>query len=259
MSLMPTLFTAHGNPMNALGGTTFSRFLEGWAEDLPRPRAILCISAHWERHGLAVTMSLNPETIHDFYGFPKELYLITYSAKGEPEVGEEVIALLGSGGYIVDRNKSRGLDHGTWAPLRFLYPDADIPVLQLSLPVELPLPDLFTIGELLATLRDLGVLIIGSGNLVHNLSRVDYERRDARVLDWAHSFDADVKEWVLTRDHKKLGEPWMSSPVGRISHPTLEHYAPLLVAMGAGGSSPVTFPFEGFEHGSISMRSVRFG
>ncbi len=128
-------------------------------------------------------MSVNLETIHDFYGFPKELYLITYPAKGEPEVGEEVITLLGSGGYIVDRDMSRGLDHGTWVPLQFLYPDADIPVLQLSLPVELPLPDLFTIGGLLAPLRELGVLILGSGNLVHNLSRVDFEHRDARVLE----------------------------------------------------------------------------
>lgn len=259
MNPTPTLFTAHGNPMNALGGTTFSRFLEGWAADLPRPRAILCISAHWERHGLAVTMSLNPETIHDFYGFPDELYLITYPVKGAPVVGEKAISLLSLGGYSVDRDQFRGLDHGTWAPLRFLFPQGDIPVLQLSLPVELSLSELFTIGKLLSPLRELGVLIIGSGNLVHNLSRVGYEHRNAPVLEWAHRFDEDVKEWILTRDHQKLGEPWMSSPVGRISHPTLEHYAPLLVAMGAGGSSSVTFPFEGFEHGSISMRSVRFG
>ncbi|WP_324292170.1 class III extradiol ring-cleavage dioxygenase [uncultured Methanospirillum sp.] len=129
MTLMPTLFTAHRNPMNALGGTKFSEFLETWAEDLPRPRAILCISAHWERHGLAVTMSLNPGTIHDFYGFPEELYTITYPAPGAPDVGEEVITLLGSAGYFVDRDQTRGLDHGTWAPLRFFYPDAEIPVL----------------------------------------------------------------------------------------------------------------------------------
>jgi len=259
MTLMPVLFTAHGNPMNALGGTAFSRFLERWADDNPRPHAILCISAHWERHGLAVTMSENPETIHDFYGFPEELYEITYPVQGAPDVGEEVIALLGSAGFHADRDQTRGIDHGTWAPLRFLYPKADIPVLQLSLPVQTPLSELIRIGENLSPLRESGILIIGSGNLVHNLSRVDFEHRDAPAPEWAYKFDEGVKKWIMDRDRRLLGDPWSSSPTGKMSHPTLEHYAPLLVVCGAGGSSRISFPFEGFEHGSISMRSVRFG
>jgi len=259
MTQMPVLFTAHGNPMNALGGTIFSRFLEGWADDIPKPRAILCISAHWERHGLAVTMSEKPETIHDFYGFPEKLYTITYPVKGAPRIGEEVIALLGTAGFQVDQDQTRGLDHGTWAPLRFLYRDADIPVLQLSLPVQIPLTELITIGEKLSPLRQSGVLIIGSGNLVHNLSRVDFKHRDAMVPQWAYRFDEDVKQWILDRNYQLLGDPWKNSPAGIVSHPTLEHYAPILVVCGAGGTSPISFPFEGFEHGSISMRSVRFG
>jgi len=256
---MPVLFTAHGSPMNALGGIPFSRFLSRWAESFPRPRAILCISAHWERNGLAVTMSENPETIHDFYGFPEELYQIVYPAPGAPDVGEEVITLLSSAGYQISREENRGLDHGTWAPFRFMYPLADIPVLQISLPAQVPLLELITIGEQLIPLRQTGILIIGSGNLVHNLSRVDFGHREAPVAEWAIRFDEDVRDWILTGNRQALGNPYWSSQAGKISHPTLEHYAPLLVTCGAGGTSAISFPFEGFEHGSISMRSVRFG
>jgi 4,5-DOPA dioxygenase extradiol len=256
---MPTLFTAHGSPMNALGGTPFSTFLNEWAETIPKPRAVLCISAHWERHTLAVTTSALPETIHDFYGFPEALYKITYPAPGSPEIAEEVITQLESAGYVVDQDHHRGLDHGTWSPLRFFYPHADIPILQLSLPARVPLSDLFLIGKALIPIRESGILILGSGNLVHNLSTVNFELREAPVPGWAQDFDEEVKRWILTDKKNSLGNPWNSSPQGRISHPTLEHYAPLLIIYGAGGTSDISFPFEGFEHGTISMRCVQFG
>jgi len=180
--------------------------------------------------------------------FLKNSILSFIREKGAPEVGEEVIAYLGSAGFQVDCDQTRGLDHGTWVPLRFIYRDADIPVLQLSLPVQTPLSELITIGEKLSPLRQSDVLIIGSGNLVHNLSQLDFKHREARVPQWAHLFDEDVKQWILDRSFQLLGDPWRSSPAGIVSHPTLEHYAPLLVVCGAGGSSSISFPFEGFEH-----------
>lgn len=244
--------------MNALGGTQFSTFLTAWAGMIPRPRAILCISAHWESNSLMVTTSERPETIHDFYGFPRSLYQIRYPAPGSPDVAEEVINLLKSYGYLVDREQHRGLDHGTWSPLRFLYPDADIPVLQLSLPSHVPLSELLSIGAALIPLREAGILILGSGNLVHNLSTVDFDHQESLVPRWAQDFDGEVKQWILTNDTDSLGNPWKSNQ-GRISHPTLEHYAPVVLIAGAKKNSDVSFPFEGFELGIISMRCVQFG
>ena len=255
---MPVAFSAHGNPMNALGGTPFAEFLSTWGEELPAPRAILCVSAHWERPGLAVTSSAEPETIHDFYGFPEALYRLRYPAPGSPEAAERVRAVLGVAGLDCAAEPVRGLDHGAWSPLRHIYPAALVPVLELSLPLGAPLPSLLGAGRALTPLRDEGLLILGSGNLVHNLYTADLERRDLPVAQWAAEFDAWVKASLLAWDLDALAVPWDRGLAGRHAHPTLEHYAPLLVCCGAAGPRPaVSFPFEGFEHGTISMRCVR--
>lgn len=257
--LLPTLFTAHGNPMNALGGTQFSTFLSTWAASFSRPRAILCISAHYEREILTVTSIEKPDTIHDFYGFPDALYKIIYPVSGSPEVASEISVILKEAGFQINQ-EHRGIDHGVWTPLRFIYPDADIPVVQLSLPTRLSLDTYPKIGRTLAPLRSQGILIIGSGNLVHNLGQVSFNDRQAPVPIWAEKFDTTVKEWILAKDEKSLVSPWTSAPDGRISHPSLEHYAPILFVYGASDTTEqISFPFEGFEHGSLSMRCVRFG
>ncbi len=257
--LLPTLFTAHGSPMNALGGTLFSTFLANWAQNFPRPRAILCISAHYETDMLTLTSVQKPDTIYDFYGFPDALYRISYPAPGSPDIAIEIQENLTSGGFVVNIDTRRGIDHGVWSPLRFLYPEADIPIIQLSIARKMSTESYLEIGKILTPLRGQGILIIGSGNLVHNLAQVSFHDRDAPVPEWATHFDATVKKWILERDEKALTNPWTSSPEGRISHPSLEHYIPLLFVLGAGGGQgQISFPFEGFEHGSISMRSVRF-
>jgi 4,5-DOPA dioxygenase extradiol len=255
---MPVVFTAHGNPMNALGGTPFASFLGTWGESLPRPTAVLGVSAHWERPRLAVTASARPDTVHDFFGFPEDLYRLQYPAPGSPALAARAQELLTLSGLDCDIDPGRGLDHGAWSPLLHLFPRADVPVVQLSLPLGASLAFHLEIGRALKPLRQEGVLVLGSGNLVHNLHTADLRHRDRDVAVWARRFD----EWVAARlaawDLDALASPWFAGPDGRLAHPTLEHYAPLLVVCGAVGASPaVSFPFEGFEHGTLSMRCVQ--
>ncbi|MBI5014265.1 MAG: dioxygenase [Deltaproteobacteria bacterium] len=254
----PVVFTAHGNPMNALPGTPFAGFLRAWSASRPTPRSILCVSAHWERRGLAVTSTESPRTVHDFWGFPEELYRLDYRAPGSPALAARVRNLLSAAGLGADADPERGLDHGAWAPLRHLYPGAEVPVVQVSLPVGEPLSLLLEVGRALAPLREEEVLILGSGNLVHNLRTADLERREAPVPAWARSFDQWVRDRLETWDLAPLCDPWEASPDGSRAHPTLEHYAPLLVVCGASGACPsLRFPNETFEHGTVSMRCVQ--
>lgn len=255
---MPVVFTAHGNPMNALGGTPFASFLGVWGQSLPLPRAILCVSAHWERSRLAVTAGERPDTVHDFYGFPEDLYRLRYPAPGSLALAARVRELLVGSGLGCDLEPGRGLDHGAWSPLLHLFPAADVPVVQLSLPLGAFMASHLEIGNALAPLRMEGVLVLGSGNLVHNLHAADLRHRDRDVAAWASRFD----DWVAARlaawDLDALASPWFAGPDGRLAHPTLEHYAPLLVVCGAAPEpSTVSFPFEGFEHGTLSMRCVQ--
>lgn len=244
--------------MNALRDNAFTRFVSGLAGGLPAPRAILAVSAHWERSPLAVTAAPHPETVHDFWGFPEELYRLRYPAPGSPALAALVLELLGAAGFDTDVDGERGLDHGAWAPLLRLYPKADVPVVQLSLPTDLPLPRLLDVGRALAPLREEGVLILGSGNLVHNLRTVAFEDEQAPTAPWARDFDLWVADRLRSGDLDALAAPRERGPQGRLAHPTLEHYAPLLVTLGAAGAgAAVSFPFEGFEHGTISMRCVR--
>lgn len=258
---LPVLFTAHGNPMNALGGTPLADFLAGWARDFPRPRAILMVSAHWQTRGLAVTAAARPETIHDFFGFPPALFALRYPAPGDPALAEDVRARLSAAGFPSRLDAARGLDHGAWAPLLFLFPRADVPVVQLSLPLGVPLGRLVDIGRALGPLRDEGVLVAGSGNLTHNLGTADLRARDLPVAGWARAFDAWVQERLDAWDLASLAAFDERAPQARLAHPTSEHYEPLLAVCGAADAAPpprVTAAFEGFEHATLSLRCLRF-
>ncbi len=259
---MPVLFTAHGSPMNAVERNRFTEFLASWPRQFPRPEAILCVSAHWEAPGLAATTSLRPETIHDFWGFPKELYAIRYPAPGAPDLAAKVVGLLRGAGLSAREEGTRGLDHGTWSPLRRAFPAADVPVVQLSLVTEVPGAHHVKVGQALASLRDEGVLILGSGNLVHNLHAARLSDPSPDPEGWAETFDSWVRDRTLAWDLDALGAV-EKAPFGRESHPTAEHYWPLLVCAGAaagpsGARPAVTFPHEGFAARTISMRCIAF-
>lgn len=258
---LPVLFSAHGNPVNALGETPFSDCLARWGRSLPRPRALLVVSAHWQMRRLAVTAADQPDTIHDFYGFPPVLFTLDYPAPGDPGLAEEVRLRLLEAGFEATNDLQRGRDHGTWVPLRLLYPEADLPVLQLSLLFGAPPARHIEMGRVLAPLREEGVLIVGSGNVVHNTAAVDLRRRDLPVAPWAVEFDAWVKGRLDAWDLEALAAFPQRAPHAARAHLTSEHFEPLLVACGAadGETRPrVQHVFEGFEHGTLSMRCVQF-
>lgn len=255
---MPTLFVGHGSPMNAIEKNSYTDFLSGFSIELPKPRAILCISAHWETLGTKVLKANPPKTIHDFYGFPTELYQIQYPAAGAPEVANRIVDLTRDHQVIADTEW--GLDHGTWTVLKYLYPRADIPVLQLSLNRNLTLAQHLDLARELKPLRDEGVLIIGSGNITHNLRRVDW-RGDGAPMDWAVEFDEMIKKALTERNNTLLlGQESKLHSLWSVAHPSLEHYLPLLYAYGASDEKEqAKFVFEGIQLGSLSMRSVQFG
>lgn len=254
-SMMPALFIGHGSPLNAIEDSEFSRAWAEAARSLPKPKAVLCISAHWETAGTRVTAMEQPRTIHDFYGFPPELHEKHYPAPGSPELAKMTVETLGKS--LVALDSEWGLDHGAWAVLCQMYPKADVPVVQLSLDQSKPPAYHYELGRELRRLRKKGVLIIGSGNIVHNLREVVWEDR---AYDWALEFDARIKDLILSGDHKaiihypKLGR---SAP---LAVPTAEHYLPLLYVLGAQDKTDrVSFFADKVTLGSMSMRSVRIG
>ncbi len=254
---MPVLFIGHGSPMNALGGNAYAAHLAGMGRDLPRPQAIVAISAHWVTQGTQVLDSAQPKTIHDFYGFPPELYRMTYPAPGAQPLVPRIGGLLERFQPVL--TGEWGLDHGTWTVLRHMYPAADIPVLQVSLNAALALAAHLELGAALAPLRREGVLILASGNITHNLRETD-RGPDARPLGWAVEFDRLVARALLDRDLAALTDPArFGAELWRRAHPTLEHFVPLLYALGAGGADALVFPYEEMQLGSLSMRSVRIG
>ena len=258
MSRLPVLFTAHGNPMNALGATPFAAKLRAWGASWPRPSAILCVSAHREETPLSLTASEKPPTVHDFYGFPAELYALSYPAPGARAVAGRAAALLAAASLPARLDAEAGLDHGTWAPLLVALPAADVPVVQLSLPARSPLGTCAAMGRALAPLRDEGVLLLGSGNLVHNLREADLSAVDLPADPWAAAFD----EWVAARisagDVDALAS-LAGAPDARRAHPTPEHYAPVVACAAAAGGEAAAFPVTGFEHANLSLRCVRWG
>ena len=255
---MPAIFFGHGNPMNAL---QFNAYTDAWAEigrSIPKPTAILCISAHWYVTDVAVTAMNQPRTIHDFGGFPQELFNVQYPAPGSPELAERVNELLG--GNITLDSAHWGLDHGTWSVLCHVFPDADVPVVQLSINETEPAAFHYDLAKRLAPLRDEGVLVIGSGNLVHNLHTYAWGNASLGPLDWASRFEEKARELIVANEHEPLINYETLGRDAMLSAPTPDHYLPLLYILALKRSSDtVTFPVEGFDGGSISMLTVRLG
>jgi 4,5-DOPA dioxygenase extradiol len=258
MTRMPTIFFGHGNPMNAIQPNGWTESWHSLAGQFPRPEAILCVSAHWYLPGTMVTAQERPRTIHDFGGFPAELFEVSYPAHGDPELCTRIADLLSPLDVALDREW--GLDHGTWSVLRHLYPGADVPVVQLSIDETLPAEAHYGIGRKLAPLRDEGVLVMGSGNLVHNLHAYSWGRRPVDPFDWAVRFEEKACELMQAGDHHPLIDWEAMGRDAMLSAPTPDHYLPLLYVLGAGmDGDPVSFPTEGFDGGSVSMLSVRLG
>ena len=255
---LPSIFFGHGNPMNAL---STNRYTEAWrliGSQTPRPKAILSVSAHWFVPGTGVTVSTAPRTIHDFGGFPRELYQVQYPAPGDPDLARRVQQLLSP--QPVNLDNSWGLDHGTWSVLRHVYPDADIPVVQLSIDETRPPAFHFEIGERLATLREEGVLIVGSGNLVHNLHAYAWGRHMPDPYDWAVQFETEAKQMMVAGEYKPLIDYENLGPEALLSIPTPDHYLPLLYVIATRQQGEViTFPIEGVDGGSISMLTAQVG
>ncbi len=255
---LPSLFIGHGSPMNAIADNEFTEMLKKLGGELPKPEAVLCISAHWLTKGTWITHMKQPRTIHDFHGFPQPLFDIQYPSPGSPEIAELVSRLVEKPQVILD-DETWGLDHGTWSVLRHLYPKADIPVLQMSINIEQPSSYHFELGKKLRVLRENGILVLGSGNIVHNLRQIKWEA-DAEPFDWAEAFDQWAKEKLLERDFDSLVSKASLSPAGKLSIPTPEHYYPLLYVLGSSDDKDdLRFEFEEIQNGSISMRSLSFG
>jgi 4,5-DOPA dioxygenase extradiol len=255
---MPLLFLGHGSPMNAIEENVFVVGFRDIAKTLPAPKAILCISAHWETDGTFVTAMEKPKTIHDFGGFPEELYKVIYPAPGSPQLAGEIKALAQNDPIQLDH--SWGLDHGTWSVVKHLYPKADVPVVQLSLNVRFGPQQHYDLAKELSALRSRGILIIGSGNIVHNLGRVNFANPSAPPEDWASDFDEKVKAKIISRDHEALINYLDFGRSAQISVPTNDHYLPLLYTLGLQSEKEnSSFLYEGFQYGNISMRCVRIG
>ncbi|NTW48843.1 MAG: 4,5-DOPA dioxygenase extradiol [Chlorobiales bacterium] len=250
---MPALFVGHGSPMNAIEDNEFSR---AWAEAgkfLPKPKAILCISAHWQTNGTEVTAMDQPRTIHDFYGFPKPLFDVQYPAKGAPDLARLVQETVQKTEVKFDYDW--GLDHGAWSVLCRMFPNADVPVVQLSLDQTKDPAFHYELGTELKALRRKGVLIIGSGNIVHNLMEVVWQDE---AYDWAIEFDERVKQLILSGDHDRIIHYQKLGEIAQLSVPTVEHYLPLLYILGLQEKGDkISFFADKVTLGSMSMRSVR--
>jgi 4,5-DOPA dioxygenase extradiol len=258
MAILPAIFFGHGNPMN---GLLHNAYTEGWAtigDKIPRPQAVLCISAHWYVTSAAVTVNTAPRTIHDFGGFPRELYDVIYPAPGDPDLARRVKKLLAP--LSVELEENWGLDHGTWAVLRHVYPQADVPVVQLSIDENQPSSFHYEIGKRLVPLREERVLIVGSGNLVHNLRAYAWGKHTVQPYDWAVRFERNAKELLLAADDRPLVNYESLGRDALLSIPTPDHYLPLLYVLGTRiGGERLSFPVEGVDGGSISMLAVQIG
>ncbi len=260
---MPVLFLGHGSPMNIVMDNDFTRSLQRLAADLPRPEAILVVSAHWLTDGTGVGCMEKPRTIHDFYGFPRELYEITYEAPGAPSLARAVCDRVSHAAVSCDYDW--GLDHASYSVLRHMYPAADIPVFEMSLDYNFndwypkPVRYHYELARELEPLRREGVLIVGSGNLVHNLRLIDFAPA-VEPYAWAVEADAAIKDALVRRDHDALVEYAGSDEPASLAVPTLDHYLPMIYALALQGENEsLTFTHEGIDHGSVSMRCFRIG
>ncbi len=254
---MPAVFVGHGNPMNALEQNRYTHAWRRIGASMPQPKAVLCVSAHWYIHGTAVTAMDKPRTIHDFGGFPQELFEAQYPAPGSPQLVARVRDLLAPVDVRLDQ--TWGLDHGTWSVLAHAYPDANVPVVQLSLDASQPAQYHYDLGARLAPLRDEGVLIVGSGNVVHNLGRIQWAE-DARPYDWATRFNEKARAHLAAREHQPLIDYLALDADARLSVPTPEHYLPLLYIVATQAKDEtISLPVDGIELGSIGMLTVTVG
>lgn len=257
---MPALFLGHGSPMNALQDNRYTRTWQQLGEALPRPKAIVVVSAHWFTRGTGVTAMETPKTIHDFGGFPQALYDIHYPAPGSPELAERLVSLLAPVAVTLDK-EAWGFDHGSWGVLIKMYPKADIPMVQLSIDSTQPAAWHMEMGRKLAALRDEGIMLVASGNVVHNLRTARWQG-ESQPYPWAESFNQYVKDNLSWRGdiEKHPLVNYLSHEGGSLSNPTAEHFLPLLYVLGSwDGKEPISTPVEGIEMSSLSMLSVQVG
>jgi|SRR5271157_2804 len=255
---MPVLFVGHGNPMNAIVDSNYSRGWEEISANIPRPKGILCISAHWETEGTAITAMETPRTIHDFGGFPRELYEVQYPASGDPVLASRVQELLGNPDAIT-LDTEWGLDHGTWSVLRRMYPDANIPVIQLSLDISCAFAQHYENGKLLASLRDEGILVVGSGNIVHSFYYADFSNK-AAPQSWTGEFVKFIKDAITNVRHERIVDPYPLGKAAQYAINSAEHYKPLLyVAALQERGETVTFYNDAIDMAAFSMLCVKIG
>ncbi len=256
MARAPAVFLAHGSPMSALGGDEHAAALRRFGAEWPQLRAIVIVSAHWQRpEPVRVTSWSHMPLIYDFGGFAEELYRITYPAPGQPAVAARALELLGASGLRAEAESTRGLDHGAWVPLLLAWPEADIPVVQVSLPALDP-AGIFRLGEALRPLREEGVMVVGSGGIVHNLRRIHLHDKNAAVDGWAADFDRWVAGRVAERDFGRLFGYRQEAPHAALAVPTPEHFDPLFVTLGASfEEDDLVSIYEGFHYGNLSLRS----
>ncbi|WP_338864076.1 class III extradiol ring-cleavage dioxygenase [Myxococcus stipitatus] len=252
----PALFVSHGSPMVALDADAYPRALRTFGDGAGSVKALVVVSAHWETPGeVRVTSSAQPPLIHDFYGFPQALYRLRYGAPGAPSLAADIVSRLSGAGVKAVADGERGWDHGTWIPLLHMFPQAMLPVVQVSMPLDASPAEVAKLGEALRPLRAEGVLLMGSGGIVHNLRRVNFHHKDASPEPWAQAFDTWVAEKLEARDFTGL-QSWLDAPNGRLAHPRAEHLLPLYFVLGAAlPEDRLTPVFEGFHHGTLSMRS----
>jgi len=255
--MLPSLFISHGSPMLALQPGASGPALQRLAAEMPRPTAIVVVSAHWESHELLVSGSAAPETWHDFGGFPRELFAVQYPAPGDPRLAAEIVELLKADGLNARTDDRRPFDHGTWVPLSLMYPAANIPVVQVSLPSSMG-PALQTrVGHALASLREHDVLLIGSGSITHNLGELDWRAGPESIEPWARDFRDWVVDKLAADDEKALHDYRRQAPNAVRNHPSDEHLLPLYFARGAGGDFSIAH--QGFTLGALGMDIYRFG
>lgn len=255
---MPVLFLGHGNPMNALADNSFTQGFQQLAKTLPKPRAILCISAHWETKGTFVTAMQKPETIHDFGGFPQALFDVEYPAPGSPELALETQKLISS--TSIGLSNDWGLDHGCWTVLKFLYPNAEIPIVQMSIDYTKPASYHYELGKELAALRRKGVLIVGSGNSVHNLQLAAWDKMmlPGYAFEWAHIANEKMKKMILENDHQSLINFDKQGREFQLAVPTPEHYIPMLYTLALREKDEKATVFnDAIVAGSLNMLSIK--
>jgi 4,5-DOPA dioxygenase extradiol len=257
---MPVFFLGHGSPMNGIEDNQFVQGFKKQGELLEKPNAIVVISAHWETKGTKVTAMEFPKTIHDFGGFPKELYEVQYPAPGHPELAKEISTIV-QPEETVHLDHQWGLDHGAWTVVKHMFPKADVPVIQLSLDYTLNGQQHFDLAQQLNRLRDKGVLIVGSGNMVHNLRRLEWSKiNDNYGYDWAIEANTKMKEWILSSNHKQLIDYKNQTQAFNLAIPTPEHYLPLIYVMAMANNKDEKLLFnDQYLGGSLSMTSVKFG